>query len=232
MRASNGGAPVVRRVLRPHAVVDALRRPDIVEQEVHPRLLLLQILLQPGHVALEAPPRRRVPLLLLLGQLEELRTYALQLPYHPHRHAMVHQLEDAPLPASIGDGAGCAALVVVSEVDHRDLQGRPTVRGDARLLVLRPHELRRDVVDGQAQGRDGLHTLHHLHCCEDVFLCLLNGKVVGEEGFEPSTPWFVATCFNPLSYRPHPASTGFVPGSTLKKEPFISSVISFRVKKM
>ncbi|RZR80436.1 hypothetical protein BHM03_00006484 [Ensete ventricosum] len=58
------------------------------------------------------------------------------------------------------------------------------------------------------------------------------GKVVGEEGFEPPTPWFVATCSNPLSYRPHPASTGSVPGSTLKKEPFLSSAISFRVKKM
>lgn len=39
---------------------------------------------------------------------------------------------------------------------------------------------------------------------------------VGEEGFEPPTPWFVATCSNPLSYRPRPASTGSVPGSTLK----------------
>lgn len=28
------------------------------------------------------------------------------------------------------------------------------------------------------------------------------GPVVGEEGFEPPTPWFVATCSNPLSYRP------------------------------
>ena len=58
------------------------------------------------------------------------------------------------------------------------------------------------------------------------------GPVVGEEGFEPPTPWFVATCSNPLSYRPHPVSTGSVPGSTLKKEPFLSSAISFRVKKM
>ncbi|XAR50475.1 hypothetical protein NMG60_11004812 [Bertholletia excelsa] len=41
------------------------------------------------------------------------------------------------------------------------------------------------------------------------------GPVVGEEGFEPPTPWFVATCSNPLSYRPHPVSTGSVPGSTL-----------------
>ena len=58
------------------------------------------------------------------------------------------------------------------------------------------------------------------------------GKVVGEEAFEPPTPWFVATCSNPLSYRPHPVSTGSVPGSTLKKEPFLSSAISFWVKKM
>lgn len=28
------------------------------------------------------------------------------------------------------------------------------------------------------------------------------GLIVGEEGFEPPTPWFVATCSNPLSYRP------------------------------
>ena len=46
------------------------------------------------------------------------------------------------------------------------------------------------------------------------------GPVVGEEGFEPPTPWFVATCSNPLSYRPHPVSTGSVPGSTLKKGTF------------
>lgn len=52
------------------------------------------------------------------------------------------------------------------------------------------------------------------------------GPVVGEEGFEPPTPWFVATCSTPLSYRPHPVSAGSVPGSTLKKEPFLSSAIS------
>ena len=54
---------------------------------------------------------------------------------------------------------------------------------------------------------------------------------MGEEGFEPPTPWFVATCSNPLSYRPHPVSTGSVPGSTLKKRN-LSSPQSFRVKKM
>lgn len=57
------------------------------------------------------------------------------------------------------------------------------------------------------------------------------GPVVGEEGFEPPTPWFVATCSNPLSYRPHPVSTGSVPGSTLKKRN-LSSPQPFRVKKM
>ncbi|KAB2096477.1 hypothetical protein ES319_A01G110600v1, partial [Gossypium barbadense] len=46
------------------------------------------------------------------------------------------------------------------------------------------------------------------------------GPVVGEEGFEPPTPWFVATCSNPLSYRPHLVSTGSVPKSTLKKRTF------------
>ena len=55
---------------------------------------------------------------------------------------------------------------------------------------------------------------------------------MGEEGFEPPTPWFVATCSNPLSYRPHLVSTGSVPRNTLKKEPFLSPAISFRVKKM
>ena len=56
--------------------------------------------------------------------------------------------------------------------------------------------------------------------------------VVGEEGFEPPTPWFVATCSNPLSYRPRPVSTGSVPGSTLKKKRNLSSPQLFRVKKM
>jgi hypothetical protein len=54
---------------------------------------------------------------------------------------------------------------------------------------------------------------------------------VGEEGFEPPTPWFVATCSNPLSYRPHSVSTGSVPGSTLKKRNLCSPQ-PFRVKKM
>ncbi|KAD7480113.1 hypothetical protein E3N88_03249 [Mikania micrantha] len=39
------------------------------------------------------------------------------------------------------------------------------------------------------------------------------GPVVDEEGFEPPTPWFVATCSNPLSYRPHCVSTRSVPGN-------------------
>ena len=56
-------------------------------------------------------------------------------------------------------------------------------------------------------------------------------KAVGEEGFEPPTPWFVATCSNPLSYRPHSVSTGSVPGSTLKKRNLCSPQ-PFRVKKM
>ncbi|GER30100.1 phosphate transporter 1 [Striga asiatica] len=50
--------------------------------------------------------------------------------------------------------------------------------------------------------------------------------VVGEEGFEPPTPWFVATCSNPLSYRPHPVSTGSVPGSTFKKRNLSSPHLS------
>ena len=56
---------------------------------------------------------------------------------------------------------------------------------------------------------------------EGKALPLSFGPVVGEGGFEPPTPWFVATCSNPLSYRPHPVSTGSVPGSTppKKKEP-------------
>ncbi|KAF5774555.1 putative ribosomal protein L2 [Helianthus annuus] len=53
----------------------------------------------------------------------------------------------------------------------------------------------------------------------------------GEEGFEPPTPWFVATCSNPLSYRPHCVSTGSVPGSTLKKRNLCSPQ-PFQVKKM
>ncbi|GMN56010.1 hypothetical protein TIFTF001_025123 [Ficus carica] len=43
---------------------------------------------------------------------------------------------------------------------------------------------------------------------------------MGKEGFEHLTSWFVATCSNPLSYMPHPVSTGSVPGSTLKKGTF------------
>ena len=29
-----------------------------------------------------------------------------------------------------------------------------------------------------------------------------NVKVLGKKGFEPLTPWFVATCSSPLSYKP------------------------------
>lgn len=54
--------------------------------------------------------------------------------------------------------------------------------------------------------------------------------VVGEEGFEPPTPWFVATCSNPLSYRPHPVSTGSVSRNTLKNGN-LSSPQPFRLKR-
>ncbi len=40
---------------------------------------------------------------------------------------------------------------------------------------------------------------------------------VGEEGFEPPTPWFVTTCSNPLSYRPHPVSIRSVPRRNLQE---------------
>ncbi|KAL1120438.1 hypothetical protein V6Z11_D01G165600 [Gossypium hirsutum] len=50
------------------------------------------------------------------------------------------------------------------------------------------------------------------------------GPVVGEEGFEPPTPWFVATCSNPLSYRPHLVTTCSIPKSTLKKGTFPPSI--------
>ena len=50
------------------------------------------------------------------------------------------------------------------------------------------------------------------------------GPVVGEEGFEPPTPWFVATCSNPLSYRPRLHWIC----SREYQEPFLSP---FRVKK-
>ena len=53
------------------------------------------------------------------------------------------------------------------------------------------------------------------------------GPVMGEEGFEPPTPWFVATCSNPLSYRPYRVSTGSVRGSALKKkDPFLCPAVS------
>ncbi|MCD9638756.1 hypothetical protein HAX54_022906 [Datura stramonium] len=42
--------------------------------------------------------------------------------------------------------------------------------------------------------------------------CFPFGPVVGEEDSEPPTPWFVATCSNPLSYRPHPSPLDLFPG--------------------
>ncbi|KAF2939342.1 hypothetical protein DAI22_03g185701 [Oryza sativa Japonica Group] len=44
-------------------------------------------------------------------------------------------------------------------------------------------------------------------------------KAVGEEGFEPPTPWFVATCSNPLSYRPTPSPLDLFPGYPQKEPP-------------
>lgn len=51
---------------------------------------------------------------------------------------------------------------------------------------------------------------------------------MGEEGFEPPTPWFVATCSNPLSYRPHPVSTRPVPRSTLQETFLLPSYFCLR----
>ncbi|KAI9389119.1 hypothetical protein POPTR_009G170670v4 [Populus trichocarpa] len=43
--------------------------------------------------------------------------------------------------------------------------------------------------------------------------------VVGEGGFEFQTPWFIATSFNSLNYRPYFVSTRSIPQDTLQKKP-------------
>ena len=42
-------------------------------------------------------------------------------------------------------------------------------------------------------------------------------RVAEKEGFEPPTPWFVATCSNPLSYRPTPSPLDLFPGIPPKR---------------
>lgn len=65
--------PVSRWVLWPDVVVDAGGRPDIVEEEIDPSLLPLQVLLQLGAISFQALGAgfNGVCLLLLLRQLEE-----------------------------------------------------------------------------------------------------------------------------------------------------------------
>jgi hypothetical protein len=64
---------------------------------------------------------------------------------------------------------------------------------------------------------------------------------VGEEGFKPPTPWFVATCSNPLSYKPHLhwihsqeslPKEGFLSSAGVRKcgSKFIAQVLHFKVK--
>lgn len=49
-----------------------------------------------------------------------------------------------------------------------------------------------------------------------------------EEGFELSTSWFVTMSSNPMSYRLHPVSTGFVLGVSYKKTfPLLSHLLKF-----
>ena len=53
----------------------------------------------------------------------------------------------------------------------------------------------------------------------------------GRGGIRTPTPWFVATCFNFLSYKPHSVFTWFILVRILKKKN-LSSPQPFRVKKM
>ena len=38
--------------------------------------------------------------------------------------------------------------------------------------------------------------------CENYRIFNLKSLILGKKGFEPLTPWFVATCSSPLSYKP------------------------------
>ena len=50
---------------------------------------------------------------------------------------------------------------------------------------------------------------------------------MGEGGFEFQTPWFIATSFNSLNYRPYFVSTRSIPQDTLQKKPDELVLLSF-----
>jgi hypothetical protein len=50
----------------------------------------------------------------------------------------------------------------------------------------------------------------------------------GQEGFEPPTPWFVATCSSPLSYKPVPIQYYYI--NINLERATKNLIISFRFK--
>nr|NP_569676.1 hypothetical protein PsnuCp071 [Psilotum nudum]NP_569702.1 hypothetical protein PsnuCp097 [Psilotum nudum]BAB84265.1 hypothetical protein [Psilotum nudum]BAB84291.1 hypothetical protein [Psilotum nudum] len=74
----------------------------------------------------------------------------------------------------------------------------------------------------------GILFYHHFDCLLTLprVRTFALGLIMGEEGFEPPTPWFVATCSDPLSYKPH--LRGICSRSFLQKQSFLSPAIPGR----
>lgn len=47
----------------------------------------------------------------------------------------------------------------------------------------------------------------------------------GQEGFEPPTPWFVATCSSPLSYKPVPIQFYYINKSLFMKKKKLNMIL-------
>lgn len=110
--------PVASRMAGPDVVVDHGRRRDVVEEEVGPRLLALEVLLQLAAVALHLAGGRvhGVPRLLLLRQREELAPDALQLRHRRGGHAVVHHLEEPPPAAASATRGGLGAAMSITGI--------------------------------------------------------------------------------------------------------------------
>ncbi|KAK8279140.1 hypothetical protein V6Z11_D09G091500 [Gossypium hirsutum] len=59
-----------------------------------------------------------------------------------------------------------------------------------------------------------------IHCLKRKKKVLPFWAGCGRGGIQIPTPWFVAMCSTPLSYRPHLVSIEFVPRNTLKEVTF------------
>ena len=135
--------PVRWWVFGPEVVVNGRRRPDFMEQVIHPSFLAFHFLLKLGSIAFNGLGIRRLSIefLLLLWELKELPANFLQTGNNMKGNAMVDNLENSPLHTGHRNQSCEVGLIWVAEINGGNLRDIAMEGCDSRLFFFRSNEL-------------------------------------------------------------------------------------------